>query len=669
MLDLLQTGKYGLLAHQNLLHTTSNNISNVNTEGYVRQNTNYYTSVIDWGIGESYTRRMYDQYVQRELFRDRGTVGYYDAYISGMDTVDSMLSESSMNIASSLNSYFSALQDAVQDPTSTASRRELLAQLEIMVDRYGTLNANITNELKDVNAKIDDTVTTINELVYNIYEVNKQINQLPNEQSDQALQLKDKRDQLIYELSEKVDINVTTTQEGDLSLYLGNGQLLVNGDTYATLHSKNDSFDPTKRAVSITFNTEGDEEIVINYKGWGGELGGYLQSTDEIRQSMRQLGQLAVAFADAMNVQNKSGITLENKAGEDLITIPTAKAVSDTDGSAMTVSFIEGKGSNVTANDYKVVFSDTYGGDFHVYMVEDGREIDITDQVAIGADANGNLELTIEDHGIVMNFNQTYPTGAKFYVQPTMHAAYDIKTNITKPEDFAFASAVRGNTSGTNQGNAVIEFEGMSASGTNMGVGIDADGNSAFNPGAPTRIEIGNDGSYIIYDSAGNRLGAAPASCNGKNVFANAVWDVDDQDKHEIGYPGYEFSITGTVEPNDSFVIEINSDGYSDNSNGVQMGLLQQENLVYSHGSNKVSFTEGYANILSDVGSAVMSASTNLEAAQVKCEQTENLFQSQAGVNLDEEAANLIRFQQCYAACAKIISTSQTVFDSLISAF
>ena len=212
MLDLLQTGKYGLLAHQNLLHTTSNNISNVNTEGYVRQNTNYYTSVIDWGIGESYTRRMYDQYVQRELFRDRGTVGYYDAYISGMDTVDSMLSESSMNIASSLNSYFSALQDAVQDPTSTASRRELLAQLEIMVDRYGTLNANITNELKDVNAKIDDTVTTINDLVYNIYEVNKQINQLPNEQSDQALQLKDKLP--------------TMSEEEQIKLLASNGMLI-----------------------------------------------------------------------------------------------------------------------------------------------------------------------------------------------------------------------------------------------------------------------------------------------------------------------------------------------------------------------------------------------------------------------------------------------------------
>ena len=271
MLDMIKTGKYGLLAHQNLLGTTSNNISNVNTEGYVRQQTNYYTSVIDWGIGESYTRRMYDQYVQRELYRDRGTVGYYDAYTSGMSSVDSMLSDDSMSISSSLNSYFSALQEAVQNPTSTATRRELLSQLEIMVDRYSTLNTNITQQLNDVNAKVDDTVTTINDLVYGIYNTTKQINQMSDEQSDMALQLKDKRDQLVYELSELVDINTTTNEKGELSVYMGNGQLLVSGDTYATLHARRDEFDPTRRSVTVSFNTESDYEINIKYENWGGK--------------------------------------------------------------------------------------------------------------------------------------------------------------------------------------------------------------------------------------------------------------------------------------------------------------------------------------------------------------------------------------------------------------
>ena len=726
MLDLLQTGKYGLLAHQNLLHTTSNNISNVNTEGYVRQNTNYYTSVIDWGIGESYTRRMYDQYVQRELFRDRGTVGYYDAYISGMDTVDSMLSESSMNIASSLNSYFSALQDAVQDPTSTASRRELLAQLEIMVDRYGTLNANITNELKDVNAKIDDTVTTINDLVYNIYEVNKQINQLPNEQSDQALQLKDKRDQLIYELSEKVDINVTTTQEGDLSLYLGNGQLLVNGDTYATLHSKNDSFDPTKRAVSITFNTEGDEEIVINYKGWGGELGGYLQSTDEIRQSMRQLGQLAVAFADAMNEQNKGGVTLDGKAGQDLITIPDITGTCNNNNYGLTVEFNKGEGSDIRNVDYQVTFNDQ--NELEIYTVDgEGKktklDLDNMPGVVIQEVADNppvtsathtdgtHLEINLAGHGITLKFDHSQremiAAGNSgdtlvFGAQPTLHAAYDIKLNISKPEDFAFASAVKVKPLG-HAGTAEATLVGVYGSSSDpadpdsnqFGIYIDANGKPAFGNNAPNYVRYvedadGSNGRYVVYHVADNdgdgvpdldddgnptgtmtELGSAPASCNGREIFANTNWIVNGPNGQPLadGYPGYDVNFTnGSVVNGSSFAIELNLDGENDNSNGNLLAQLQQEDMVYSSENHRVSFTEGYADLTSALGSAVMSANTDLEASKAKLEQSQNLFSSMAGVSLDEEAANLIRYQQSYSACARIISASQTVFNSLISA-
>lgn len=664
-MDLLKTGKYGLLAHQNLLNTTSNNISNVNTEGYVRQQTIYYTSVVDWGIGESYTRRVYDQYVQRELYSDKANAAYYEAYSSGMSNVDSMLSDSSMSIATSLDSFFSSLQDAVQNPTSTAYRNEVIAQLKLMVSRYQTLNASITDELNDVNSKVDDTVQTINDLVVGIYNINRQINTIADSQSDTALQLQDKRDQLVYQLSEYVDVKVVTTSSGDYELYLGNGQLLCDGDTYATLHSGQDQYDPTKRTVSLTFNTNTDNAINIAYSGWGGKLGGLLESTNELRQTMSDLGQLAVAFADALNVLNNAGITLENTSGADVINIPSAAAVSNISGYAMTVTFNEGEGANVTANDYQVVFANNH---MYVYMIDGDTTTELDPSEYTAVDVNGQLTVNIPGHGITMTFNQeqstllTSPNRAVFYVQPTRHAAYNISLNITKAEDLAFASAVRGNTSTTNQGNAVISFEGMTASGDDMGVTV-VNGYPQFTADAPTQIVIDANGYYQIRNSAGI-IGAAPASCNGTNIFANATWYINVED----GFPGYDFSVTGTVVHGDTFNIEINTDGFADNSNGVQMGLLQQQDLVYSSASNKVSFTEGYANLVSSLGTAVMSAEINLEAAQSKLEQTENLYSSSAGVNLDEEAVNLIRFQQCYAACAKIITTSQTTFDALISA-
>lgn len=667
MLDMLKTGKYGLLAQQHLLGTTSNNITNVNTEGYVRQNTQYYTSVIDWGIGESYTRRMYDQYVQRELYRDQASAAFYESYVSGMDSIDKMLTDDSMSISSSLNDYFDALQDAVQNPTSTATRRELLAQLEIMTDRYQTLNYNMANQLHDVNNKIQDQVLVINDLIQGAHNLNKQIASMSDQQSDMALQLQDKRDLIINQLSEYVDVNVTVDQQGNYEIYLANGQMLLNGDTYGIISAVGNMYDQNKLDLKIAYSSQPGIKQGLSTSYIGGSLGGLVQSTSEIRQTMRDLGQLAVAFADAVNVQNKAGITLENKAGSDLISVKSpVSGVSSNSALTISASFIEGFGENVTANDYQVRVDSQ--GQLHVYEVvnEKAEELDI-DPAQITQDAYGNTVITMEDQGIVLNFNANLAglSDVTYYVQPTMHSAYNIEMNATKPEDFAFASAVRVNTGANNIGNAVISLESMTATGADLGVSINADGNPEFNAGAPARIWIDADGNYQVQDAAGNALGFAPASCNGKNIFAHTTW-VDPNVAE--GYPGYEVSVTGTAEPTDYFYLEINTDGFSDNTNGIQMGLLQTAELVASSGNNKVSFTEGYADMTSALGSALLSANTDLEAAKTKQQQTQELYDSSAGVNLDEEAANLIRFQQSYTACSKIITASQTVFDALLNA-
>ena len=191
MLDLLQTGKYGVLTQQKLLNTTSNNINNVNTQGYTRQETHVYTSTIDWGVGSTVTRRMYDKYVQREMFRDQGNVGFYDAFATGLSTVDNMLSNKDTSINSKLDSLFTSMEAAVQNTTSVASRRELLTQFQTIVDRYNTLNYNIRNQITDINNKVDDTAAEINNLVKGLFEVNKQVAKLGSAglQSDIGMQL------------------------------------------------------------------------------------------------------------------------------------------------------------------------------------------------------------------------------------------------------------------------------------------------------------------------------------------------------------------------------------------------------------------------------------------------------------------------------------------------
>ena len=665
MIDLLQTGKAGLLSNQHYLSTTSNNIANVNTVGYTRQETLYYTNTINWGIGESYTRRIYDSYVQREMFRDQGSVAFFKSYTDGMSSIDKMLSDKDMSVSTSFNNFFSSLQEAIQDPQSTAYRQEVLANLETIVNRFNTLNSTIQNQISDLNGNVKDTVSEINSLSYGIYELNRQIRAVQsNLDSDTALQLLDKRDQLINQLSSLVDINVTGEKDGTLSVYLGNGQLLTNGDTYATLVQNSDKFDQSKQSITLQFSDRNATIVNFNNDDWGGELGGYLMAGAELRQTQRDLGKLAVAFADALNEQNKAGITLEGTSGQDLLSFGTNIAgVSSNPNFTMDADFIPGKGSNVIANDIQVTVDNN--GDVTVYKVEGNDLIDITADVTVNN--TDPLTIDMDNYGLTLSFNASANTmrGTKFVVQPTVDQGFKLELNATKPEDFAFASAVRVNTSTGNQGNAVIKFNGMTSIGPDNAVSIGGNNEPVFNVSAPREVRVDANGNYVIYDDAGTVIGTAPASCNGKNVLANATWNAPLPADYN---PGFDFDITGTVKENDSFKIELNTGGIADNSNGIQLGLLQSADKVSgTTGPHTHSFTEDYANLTTRLGSAIMSASNDLVAASAKCEQTQSLFLSAAGVNLDEEAANLIKFQQSYSACAKIITASQTVFDALIN--
>lgn len=688
MLDLLQVGKFGVLNSQKLLGTTSNNINNVNTVGYTRKQTLTYTNSIDWGVGSTDTRRIYNEYVQRELYADIGNKNYYESYKSGMDATDGMLSDDEMSISTALTDFFSSLSSSVQNPTSTSSREKVLGDLKVIQNRFKTLNGEIQSQIQNVNAKINDSIATVNSLTSSIANINRQIlassadEGQSGERNEIYLQMQDKRDLYIKQLSELVNINTVTQSNGSISVYMsGNGQLLANDVTYATLVGNTDQFDNNRQFLSLTFNNLAGSvadhtEVKLSDGDVGGKIGGYLASCSEIRQTMRDLGRLNIAFSDALNQQNCAGFTLEGLAGGNIFNISDVYAAVDnkatTQGCQM--HFSDGYGDNVTAKDYRISFD---GGNLRVFEVDlYGNETEVdANEYAVGADVNGNMTINMRDKaGFVLTFNASRNDleneENNFYLQPTLNAGYSTEINISKPEDLAYASAVRTSTTQNNNlGNAVITLASMSAVGNNMGVRVDpATKKPVFNADAPVRITVGNDGNYNIYNQAGKLLATAPADCKGQGLFSNAV-DLNGNAFNAGGYPGYEINITGTVKPGDTFEIEINEGGIGDNTNGNIMSALKAQKLVGTTGNAKSTFTENYASLTSRLGSAVYVADTNLAAADAKMEQTNELYESDAGVNLDEEASNLIMYQQSYQACAKIITASQTVFDALIGAF
>lgn len=689
--DLIITGKYGVLNQQKLLNATSNNINNVNTVGFIRKETQTYTSCVDWGVGATYTRRIYDQYVQRQMYSDCSDYNYYKAYGEGLDTTDRLLSDENMSVANSMSDFFDELSTAASLPTSTANRQATMAKLGTVVNRFHTANESMFDSLEDVNNRIHDNITEINALTRSIANINYEIRSMAlsdnHVNNEIYLQMLDERDRLTGELSKLMSVKVVEQDDGTYEIYMSTGMLLANGDSYGCLTDERDKFDSTKRHIYLSYeNTEDASRniaaVQLTIDSIGGSLGGYLNASKELRDTMRELGKLAVSFADAINEQNKAGFTLEDKAGQDLLKIENVQGVSSSTSVGVTCNFIEGKGENVQAYDFEIIFVQGATKPAVYLRGQDDKRTDISDVAVIDGSTltfKKDGQADGEDlYGVVFDFGADVsnlpPTGESrtvFYVQPTILSASTLSTLINKPEDFAFASAVRTRTGDDNYGNAVISLTSCTATGTDYGVVVDQTTQKpVFNPvvSAPNMIVIDDSGNYVVYnkDDPTTILGTAPSSCKGVNVFANTTWTTP----HIDGYPGYEVSIAGTVKQNDKFYVELNEGGQADNSNANALTALRSEKLTRTTGSEQVTtLNEGYANLLAKIGSASNSAKTNTEAAEAKYEQTVKMFESNSGVNLDEEATNLLMFQQSYQACAKIIEASQTIFNALIAAF
>jgi flagellar hook-associated protein 1 FlgK len=666
MSDMLKIGTSGVLAQRAMLQTTSNNISNVNTEGYSRQRTIIRTNILDQGAGFNTTSRILNTYAERELLRDNARVGYYTAKTEAITTIDSMLSSDATGLNPVISDLFASIQGANSAPTELSSRNSLMGNLEVFTNRVNSIGNNIQEQYLTNNRKIEESVTRVNDLLQSIYKFNSQIVEASTDTSSAAyLQMQDQRDHLITELSEIIDIKTVEQPNGSCYVNMASGSTLVLGDGCATIMVEPSSLDETEYHLGLTYNADNGYTLLSD--DVGGKLGGYFDAGDELRETQRNLGKVAVALADSLNKQNKSGITLENKAGDALFNLPETRVFTRSATCGMTMSFMEGYASNVTGKDYLIKINND-----GTYTLNEKNGSELT-EIFQGNVDDLNGTITIPDLGFQVEVSGVPAAGDEFLIQPTANVSYNLSLKINRPEDFALASVIRGSEDSQNLGNATISIDGVTNTDALSAFSMtpsDSINGAVFATGAPVRVVINAAGNYEVYDASDNIIGTTLASTKGGNILANMLSDVNDPDSLVFGdagtYPGFDFSITGTVRNGDSFVIELNTNGFADNSNGILMQNLEQAQLVQGRINQTVS--AAYSDMVSDLGSTISVSNVNLEAATAKRDQTLTITEESSGVDLNEEASNLVRYQQCYQACARIISVSQTVFDSLLSA-
>lgn len=660
--DLLGIGTSGVLAQQRLLQTTSNNIVNVNSQGYVRERTLIYTNSVGMGTGDMLTDRVINTYAQGEVRRD--TSAYYASATryEQLSNTDILLGDASNSVGAAVTSYFKAFHTANEAPADIAGRKTTLSELSGMVNRFHTLSAQLDKQTDTINTTIGDETKKVNNLINSINDLNQAIVRTQGT-PEENLMLFDQRDEAIRQLSEKMEISTVPQANGSMLVNMRTGHSLVLNGGVAQFSIVSGNPDSRESELQLTM---GANKTAINDKDIGGGVGGLFSARNDLEPSKRELGQLAAAMADAMNRQNRLGMDLDNELGGDLFSLTSSDGLAyeqNTGTGAAKVSFVPGKGTEVTTSDYEVQFSSATG--YEVFSLDkDGNRTSL----ATGSTPPTTFQLA--GHGIEIDLSGTPVAGDRILLQPTKHAAAGLGQLATRPEDLALASPLKADKNKDNYGSAEIKLNGITNTGTGSGFGT-----NTLDPAAPQVVKIDGSGNYEVYAADGTTLiGVAPASSKGQDLMAAIESPLGGLKVYadSTQTPGYEFSITGTVRDGDSFALSYNQDGFADNANGLALAELQNKNLVRKStnvgtSNDKMTFNEAYSGLVTGIGNQTNQAKTLLKANETKLNQSTSIFESVSGVSLEEEAANLIRYQQSYAASAQVVSTAKTIFDTLLS--
>lgn len=652
----------GLLSNQAALNTTANNIANANTEGYSRQRVDFTPSRSDFiggnyfgaGVEISQVRRIFEQTQQLEIQSATANYMRLETYLTQAGRVDGMLADSANGLNNAIQNFFTAVQGVSNDPASIAARQVMLEQAGGLVSRFDSIYSQLESQTTQVNASMDSIAKEITSYGQSIAELNQQIS---GTAGNPPLDLLDQRDLAIARLSELVSVQTTTQSDGSVNVFIGSGQSLVVGALATELVASRDPQDPRSMRLFLSSGTS-NVDVTSNING--GQIGGLKDVVSEIIEpAFNALGRVAIAISDTLNQQSQLGLDLNNELGGLLFTdindatIANSRVINSTNNTGTSsISLDIDDPSLLTDSNYTLFFQ---GGNYQ--LIDQTTDTTIATFAAPGAVP---ASVTVPSIGVTINFNSGASSdGDSFEVQPTRNFSRDISVGITSAEQIAAASPIRATFSQGNIGSGEIISTQVSDTTTAEFTGVSGN----LNP--PIRIEFdsppGVAGEFSIYDMSsgspvlitGGISGYQPNQENDMLALAGAPFNAY----------GYEMTLAGDPQPGDSFDINYNVNGAGDNTNINQLADLQQATTL-DNGSS--SFQQAFGRIISKVGVNTQSTQIKRDAAESILFQTKERRESISGVNLDEEAANLMKFQQAYEASAQVINVARTLFQTML---
>jgi flagellar hook-associated protein 1 FlgK len=611
-----------LQAFQQAIEVTSNNVANASTPGYDVESVNLGTAApqdsgglsIGAGVVVAGVTRAYSQAAANQLNTSQSSLSQLTELQNYTSQIDNLFGTTAGGLSTALQTYYSGWSAVADDPTSTAARQALLGDATALAQNLNSTSTQLNQLNSGVNTGITTDVQQINSISTQIANLNTQIasstgsGQAPNT-------LLDQRDQLVSNLTQLVGVTTTSNSDGSINVYVGNGTPLVLDNNTYSLTTVPNQFNASQ--LEIASSTSNGNSISSSITS--GDLGGLLAArSDAINPALNQLGQIATAVAQSANTQQASGLNLNGQLGSALFSIgaPVATAsTANTDNTTASVT-ISGIGA-LTSDNYLLSYT---GGAYSLTDATTGANVALT---GAGTPAS---PLTADGLSIVLS--GTPASGDQFLIQPTAQAAATLSVALTNPSGIAAAGAIQTSASDTNTGTATIGTGTVTdAADPNLLSTVTI----AFT--SPTTYSINGAGSFA-YTSGGN-----------------------------ISDNGWQVQISGTPATGDSFTVQSNANGTGDNTNALAFANQQSQGLL-SGGSESISGAVGA--LISGVGAQAQQVNTAQTAQTAVNTQAQTNVQSVTGVNLDEEAANLLQWQQAYQASAQALSIANGLFTTLI---
>ena len=634
MPNVLNVATSGLLSMQKALATTGHNIANVATEGYSRQTVTFESreagagsgGFVGNGVRTSTITRAYDAFLGKELRDTTSAAKHFEVFSQMAGKLDDLLAEQEGGIATQFERLFSSIQDVSNNPSATPERQVLLGEAGALATQFRQLDTAIAAMNEQVNVRLESMVQEINALAKNVALLNDKIDsaraaaagQPPND-------LLDQRDLMLQKLSEYIGVTVTEQGNGQVNILVGTGQPLVVGTRYESLALGPGRYDPV--AFEVEIEQAAGNTVPITESISGGIMQGLLRFRDETLNGARQeLGLLAAGVTATFNAQHKLGLDLTGTAGGNFFVPIAPVAASDYQNTGTSVASVAISDiSKVQPTDYKLYYN--------------GTQWQLTNQKS-GEINTGQGPFAVDGLNIEVTAGATI--GDSFLIRPAYRAASYFKVEITEPGKIAAAAPLVASAPITNQGDAKIN----SIENANMtGLPVGADVTLTYSAAA---------GGFTLTGGATGTIPYNPINESGGKTVTLA----------NLG--GSTLRLAGTPVEGDVLVIANNTSGGGDNRNALRLSDLQSTGLLLN---SAASYQDMFASTVSSVGIQTRQATTSAETQSTLQAQAEQSLNSLAGVNLDEEAANLLKFQQAYQATAQMVATANEMFNTLLSAF